>query len=178
MDPTTRAELRELRRRCEMRLRELELPTPFELESFCEVLARKRQRPIELHSIAGLGGRTQGAWIPTRTTDIIIYEQQTTPLHQDHIVLHELSHIICGHEPPLVAGDIAGALFPDLRADLVQGILERHAYATREEREAELMASLIFDRVQVNAEQAPEAVTADPSLIERLEAFRQGEQTT
>jgi hypothetical protein len=146
---------------------------PFELEAFCASLARQRRRPIELVALAGLGGQTHGAWIPTRASDIIVYERQTTPLHQEHIVLHELSHIICGHEAQL-AGSETARLFPDLRAELVQLILERHLYPTREELEAEILASLIYDRVRGQARDEAAAEPADRSLIERLETFRQG----
>ena len=153
-----------------MRVRELDLPEPFELGAFCELLARRRGRPIELWPLAGLGGRTQGAWIATSAADIIVYEERTTRVHQAHIVLHELSHIICGHEADV--GGETGALFPDLSDDMVRGVLQRHSYATREEREAEILASLIYERARpVNAGNAG-IPAADPALSQRLEAFR------
>ncbi|WP_162562076.1 ImmA/IrrE family metallo-endopeptidase [Salinispora vitiensis] len=43
-----------------------------------------------------------GLWVTTATKDYIAFERQTSPAHQDHIVLHELGHILCGHTGDLV----------------------------------------------------------------------------
>ena len=80
--------LRVLRRRCEERLRELELPAPFDAASFCDALATRRGRPIVLQSVVARGGPF-GFWVPTPNRDYIFYERETSSWHQEHIVLHE-----------------------------------------------------------------------------------------
>jgi hypothetical protein len=131
-----------LRRRCLARLRDLPLPAPFDVHELCERVAARRGRPIRLLPVAGLTG-VCGLWIATDTTDLICYERDTTRPHQDHIILHELSHVLCDHYPVPVPGT---ALFPDLDPGMVRAVLGRAGYTSDEEREAETLASLIRQR--------------------------------
>ncbi|MFC5919079.1 hypothetical protein [Streptomyces pulveraceus] len=85
-----------------------------------------------------------GLWLSTETDDHIFFETRTSPLHQEHIVLHEIGHLLFDHQM-LGDGDHAGigALLPDLSPRLVQRLLARTNYSTRQEQEAEMLASLI-----------------------------------
>ena len=136
-----------LRRRCESRLRELELPVPFDVRVFCEGLARRRGRPILLRPLPRASGCT-GLWVATPAADVVFYEPETSPLHQEHIILHELCHLLLGHAPvgapPRAQAGPAG-LLPDLRPDAVRRMLHRAGYPTEEDREAELLASMILE---------------------------------
>ena len=138
---------RRLRRRCLARLRDLPLPVPFDVHELCARVAARRGRPIRLLPVAGLTG-VCGLWIATDTTDLICYERDTTRPHQDHIILHELSHVLCDHHPLSVpgGGGHATALFPDLDPAMVRAVLGRAGYSSDEEREAETLASLIRQR--------------------------------
>jgi IrrE N-terminal-like domain len=138
---------RRLRKRCEERLRDLPIPVPFDARAFTDELAAGR-RPIRLVPMSGLTG-VCGMWVATDTTDLIFYEQDTTPPHQEHIILHELSHLICDHYPP--AAVEAQHLLPNLDAEMVRRVLGRAGYSTEEEREAELLATLIRQRARSNA---------------------------
>ena len=139
-------DLKQLRRRCEARLRELDLPIPFDVHAFGEALARQRGRPIRLQPVAG-GTRFYGLWVATPAADVVLYECRTSRLHQDHIILHELCHVACGHEPaPVAAEEATQLLFPDVRPEPVQRLLRRAGSPTDEEFEAELLASLILER--------------------------------
>src|SRR5215217_1559286 len=89
-------ELRKLRKRCEARLRDLDVPVPFDLDAFCTSVAARRGRAIVLCSVAGRHGPS-GAWIASGSIDYIFYAAQTNPLHQQHIALHEVSHLLCDH---------------------------------------------------------------------------------
>lgn len=167
--------LKELRKRSADRLRDLRLPVPFELQAFCQVVADSRGRPIVVRPVEGIGGSTMGAWIATPDLDLIVYEGRTTKLHREHIVLHELSHIICGHEPGLLEPGAAGSLFPDFRPEVVRGILQRHGYSTEEELEAEVLASVISERVATLGSAERQGAVEEDDVMRRLEAFRQGE---
>ena len=137
---------RRLHRRCLARLRDLPLPTPFDVHELCDGVATRRGRPIRLLPVAGLTG-VCGLWIATDTTDLICYERDTTRPHQDHIILHELSHVLCDHYPLSLPGKTdTTALFPDLDPTMVRAVLGRAGYTTHEEREAETLASLIRQR--------------------------------
>lgn len=171
-------DLRELRRRCQARLRNIEIPRPFDLDAFCRTIEASRGRRLVLQPIHGLAGRTMGAWIAMSRPplDVVIYEQDTTRLHQEHIVLHELSHMLCGHSPRATGADLAGQLFPDLKPEVVQGVLERQSYLSDEDLEAEVMATLIRERAGGGSGQnRPPTGAADPDLVRRMEAFAHGE---
>ncbi|HVD47893.1 MAG TPA: hypothetical protein VNG70_11485 [Candidatus Limnocylindria bacterium] len=174
-NPGTSQRLKELRLRCEERMKDLPLPAPFDLDAFCQTVAGHIGRRIVLQPVADVGGQTMGAWIRAKGTDIIVYEKNTTRLHQEHIVLHELSHIICKHKTPLLDPAATSKLFPDLRADVVRGVLKRQSYSTAEELEAEVQASVIRERATGKEPAEPPTKDVDAPILRRLEAFRRGE---
>jgi hypothetical protein len=127
-------------------LGELDLPKPLTVEAFRDAVAERRGRPIECRPVA-FGTGLSGGWIPGTDRDFVFYERDTTLVHQEQIILHEVSHILCGHRPPRVAAqEVAALLFPDVPASLVQRMLQRAGYSTEEECEAELLASLVLRR--------------------------------
>ncbi|WP_405600493.1 hypothetical protein OG741_22175 [Streptomyces sp. NBC_01410] len=75
--------------------------------------------------------------------EVIFYQEETTRVHQDHIILHEVGHILAEHEDD---GD-TGEEFPDLGPDFPQGLItrgfRRTCYTEDYEREAELVATII-----------------------------------
>ncbi|WP_204043253.1 hypothetical protein [Acrocarpospora phusangensis] len=157
--------LKRLRRRIEARVGGLPLPVPFDVRMLSERVAEQRGRPIRLLPMTGHWG-LWGLWVSVDTADMIFYEEATTPPHQDHIILHELCHILCDHYPtPLAPAEHARLLLPDLDPEMVRRVLGRTAYSVVEEQEAELMASLIWQRAR-----HPAAPTATGVLVERLHA--------
>jgi len=143
---------RRLHRRCLARLRDLPLPAPFDVHNLSDRIADRRGRPIRLIPVSDLTG-VCGLWIATDTTDLICYERDTTRPHQDHIILHELSHVLCDHFPVSLQGNHhTQALFPDLDPAMVRAVLGRAGYTTDEEREAETLASLIRQRAATRAD--------------------------
>jgi hypothetical protein len=161
-----------LRRRCEARVQKLDLSAPFEVYSFCERLSAQRDRPILLQSVPGTANAC-GVWVSVPSADLIFYEQDTSPMHQDHIILHEISHLLCEHQPvPVSAREISHLLFPDLHPETVKRVLQRSGYATEEEREAELLASLILERVATGTHARASTAKRD-DVLGRLEASLQ-----
>lgn len=148
-----------LRERCESRLASVPIPIPFDLTAFCTDLGRTRGRPITVVLIAMDARSPSGLWLSGTTADYIVCEQATTPLHRTHIALHEIGHLLCGHQP---GGPGTGAhldrLFPHLAPSLVRSALARTSYSTDEESEAEMLASLILQRAQLGS---PDAIV-DP----------------
>ena len=58
------------------------------------------------------------------------------------------THLLCGHPPALVdEPELGQLLFPDLGPGTLRHVLRRAAYSGDKEREAELLASLILERV-------------------------------
>ncbi len=163
-------DLEQQRKRCEARIRDLEIPVPFDIRSFCQALGARRGRPISLMPMESKSGPC-GLWIATPTADFLFYERETSPLHQNHIILHEASHLLCGHDPALVSDtEVSQQLFPHVEPEVVQRILARASYTGEQEREAELLASLILERVSGLTplpDSAPDVWTAE--LLQRLE---------
>ncbi|MDF5757913.1 hypothetical protein [Spongiactinospora sp. TRM90649] len=164
------AVFKRLRRRCEDRLSDLTLPVPFLVRGLCASVAEERSRPIHLLPMTGKPG-VLGLWVATETADLIFYEEATTPPHQDHIILHELSHLLCDHyREPLPAVEQALALLPNLDPAMVLRMLGRTAhtaYTAVEEQEAELLASLIQQR----ARRAPRAARLGASARRLIAAL-------
>jgi hypothetical protein len=135
-----------LRGRCERRLRGVRIPQPFDLDAFCGEVEVRRGRPLRRRAVPGLHTHAPcGLWIGTPEADHVFYDPGTSPLHAEHIVLHELAHILSDHT--LSDGDgTLSSLFPDLDPDTVTRVLGRVGYSTVQEREAEMMASLIRGR--------------------------------
>lgn len=138
-----------MRQKCEAKLRALTLPRPFALDSFCEMLARRRGRPLRLLPMPGVNAAPCGLWVSTDETDYVFHQVATTPLHQEHIILHELAHMIFDHaalrEP---AERVQSRLLPGLDPEMVATVLARTAYTTEQELEAETLADLIGGRAQ------------------------------
>ncbi|GAB2575953.1 hypothetical protein GCM10027168_06150 [Streptomyces capparidis] len=134
-------ESRRLRRRTARLAEELPLPHPFRAEALVALLAERRGRPIELMPVAARPSVPCGLLVTTDRADYIVYAADTTALHRQHIILHEVAHLLCGHH-----GTPDPALVPHLSPSLVRRVLGRTVYSEPQEREAELLASLILRR--------------------------------
>lgn len=154
---------RTLSRRCRETVDRLELPEPFTAEAFVARLAADRGRPIELVPVNSRPRVPCGLLVTLEHTDVIVYFADTAALHREHIILHEAAHLLCGHDQgaPMQTGSAAG-LFPTLSPGLVQRVLGRTAYNAPQEREAELVASLIRCKAAARASASRAAAgTAD-----------------
>ncbi|SDN44088.1 ImmA/IrrE family metallo-endopeptidase [Allokutzneria albata] len=127
----------------------LALPDPFDVRVFVETLAAQRGRPIELVRLASRPSTPCGLLAATDRADYIFYAADTSALHQEHILVHELGHLLCGHAGEEVVDDsVAAVLMPNLSPDLVRRVLGRTSYDEEKEQEAELFASLVLHRAR------------------------------
>ncbi|MCX3058213.1 ParH-like protein [Streptomyces beihaiensis] len=134
----------------------LELPDPFDAVTFIGMLGRARERTIEVVPIAHAPHIPCGLLVTTDHTDRILYATDTTPLHQQHILLHEAAHLICGHDKAAPTdSEAASPLLPHLSGALVKRVLGRTVYTEPLEREAELLASLILCRAEAGPHAPP-----------------------
>ena len=142
---------RKLRKRCRTLLRELDVRPPLDVRELCGRLARRRGRPIKLvaHPIRVPG--PFGLWFMTESMDVIFYQRETTRPHQDHIILHEIGHIIADH--PSDSGE-----------------LQRTCYDSSHEREAELIATYILEWASVLNPLHPYARSTGRPHVDRLDA--------
>jgi hypothetical protein len=177
---------RELRRRCKDLLNELDIRPPLDVTELCRRVGEQRGRAIRLvpHRIPVPG--PFGAWVATRSADYIIYQRETSKPHQGHIILHELGHILAGHQSiaedpglvealtPDVPPDTLRAQYPDLEPDSVRRALQRTSYDSDHEREAETVATIILewasvlDRVALKSSNRASTQRIESALGDRL----------
>lgn len=139
-------------------LRAVPLPVPWDLGAYIAAVAEYRARPITLHPVslssvatAGCGGGG-GLWIARRDDDLIGYDDRAPARHAEHIVLHEVGHMLLGHDhAPTGTGTDHGLLrelIPSVSPDAIHRVLGRDAYDNAREREAEMFADLAMVRAQ------------------------------
>ncbi|MFJ3633995.1 toxin [Streptomyces sp. NPDC090112] len=154
-DQDRRSRLKELRRAGARRLAELGLPEAADVAELCGHLGAARGRPIVLVPMQMPSTHPCGMWVAARDEDLIFYDANTTGAHQEHIILHELGHIICCHRG---AGGLdeaaARLLFPNLDPQLVRDMLLRATYDDVQEQEAEIIAYLLAQRMGGSAGRA------------------------
>ncbi|MDJ1132785.1 hypothetical protein [Streptomyces iconiensis] len=163
----------EWERRVSDHVRALDMRPPFSVEAICEALARSRGRPIEMIPYPLPTPGPIGLWVGTPRADLIIYQRETTSLHQEHIILHEVGHILADHHS---AGDGMDwdSLLPALKSEAIHRVLHRCSYDTSQEREAELTATMLLERASVLDRLMP-ARQEDPST-RRIRAALGGRQ--
>ncbi|MCZ4119444.1 ParH-like protein [Streptomyces sp. H39-S7] len=134
-------------RRCRRTVAELPLPRPFDAADFTDALAEQRGRPLVLVPLPPHACTPCGMLVTTDRADYIGYPTSTSALHQQHILLHEVGHLVCGHAGVAHLGSSASrVLLPHLSGELVQRVLGRTVYSDVQEQEAELIASLALHR--------------------------------
>jgi hypothetical protein len=136
------------RRECSAVVAGLDLPDPFDLGDFCTRLSRQLGQSLVLMSHSMVIGGLCGAWMRTAKADYVFYEEDTSLLHQQHIVFHEIGHILRAHVPGKeLSKDLARTIAAGSRVSDVFRVLGRDSYAEDDEFEAELIATLIMRRI-------------------------------
>jgi len=123
----------------------------FTMADFRRWLERRRGREIVLipHRIAS--PTVSGAWLAGVERDFLFYAANASPIHQAHIQLHELAHMVCGHATLELPDGRIGLTFRRAigldGAAALGALLMRSSHSDAEEIEAETLASLIQGRV-------------------------------
>jgi hypothetical protein len=154
----------QLRARCQQRVEDLLLytgvPYPWDINQFLDRLERHRGRDIDLCAISWTVGDSCGAWQQRADHDVIAYAENTSGFHQDHIILHEIGHMISQHRGHCVLSeDQAQRIAPDLAPAAFAHLLERST-GEAEEHEAEAIASLIHQRARIRPQLAVDVLSS------------------
>ncbi|MGW2137625.1 hypothetical protein ACWCW2_16650 [Streptomyces sp. NPDC001773] len=88
-----------------------------------------------------------GACAVTESAVHVFYDPWTSSLHQDHIIAHEFSHLLLGHHENRPVSALASAFITSVDPATVQMMLGRTKYDEDEERDTELLASLLQRRI-------------------------------
>ncbi|WP_405493031.1 hypothetical protein [Nocardia sp. NBC_00511] len=127
----------------------LTLPRPWHLGTFTRQVAELVGKPIELAPIAGLTakGFPCGVMLEGTQTIVVAYDADSSAFHIEHIILHELGHLLLDHTGCVSEQSTRNAveiLFPHFDPDNVLRVLGRSDYDNQIETQAELFASLIM----------------------------------
>lgn len=122
----------------------LDLPRPFDIHELCGRIGTERGRPIVLTPFPMTSLGPCGLWLAGEHADILCFEQHTSLLHQEHIILHELGHVLHEHS----GAETMGQLFPDLGGETLRIMLARQhdTFSDRAERQAEDFAYAVLAR--------------------------------
>jgi len=131
---------------CEQMLADLGLPARYDLTSLRSRIEQRRGRPLRiLPKPADIVGGPCGLWLSTDREDVVFVEPATSNLHYQHILLHELGHLLYGHGVLVDSGNhVVSSLLPDLDPANVRMVLAREQYEDRQEQEAETFATLLL----------------------------------
>lgn len=146
---------RRLKRRCRQELQALGVQPPLRVDEVCRLLGERRGRPIRLVPYPLAVPGPYGLWIASESTDYILYQQQTSATHQAHIILHEIGHILADHGCEGQDEQVWQELLPDLSLHTIRQALRRTSYDDEQEREAELVATIILEWASVLDQIAP-----------------------
>ncbi|NLE82411.1 MAG: hypothetical protein GX610_23110 [Rhodococcus sp.] len=129
----------------------LDIPQPWDMTEFVAHVEDTRRRRITLMPVDDANlprNGTFGMWLALADEDVITYTTDTTLFHQNHIVCHELGHMLMRHRSTQADAESDAAslapLFPDLDIRSLESILGRSQFSTAREYEAEQLATLIM----------------------------------
>jgi Zn-dependent peptidase ImmA (M78 family) len=159
-------------RRVRRAVSQLALPRHFDLDTLVERVAGLRRRRIVLAALPMSNAGPCALWLATDSIDVICYEQATSPLHQRHMVLHEVGHLLLGHTGPHRPAALLATLAPHLSPTTLSIMLTRqHGTAEdADEAEAELFAYAVLRQAGARLDhRGGELTSRHLSLIEALE---------
>lgn len=133
---------------CRRYVRSLQLELYASAYELCDQMSSLRDRPIRVIEWPLPLPGPMGVWIAREHDDVIVVQEAATGGHRDHIVLHELAHILCEHEGIPLRGYESQFLseFDDQAAGAAP-VRFRSVYDSASEREAELLATALGERL-------------------------------
>lgn len=143
-------------------LDEIGLPSPFTVDTMVDSVATHIGSAIRIRDVHLEIDAPCGLWLALGKVNYIFVDARSH-VHRDHIILHELAHMICGHSQGQL--DLAGFL-PDIDPGRIHTALARSGYSDRQEAEAEIMATVIARR-RWDSENGPLGGAEPLSALER-----------
>ena len=144
-----RSDARAVERRVRGVLSQLRIPEPWSIDELIRQVSELRQREIVVHAVApeALRDSPCGMWVVCEDADILVVAQGSPAWHSDLVLCHELAHMLLGHGSASEPSDeMLRTWFPSFDPDTVRLVFGRTVFVSRQEREAELLATLIFDQ--------------------------------
>lgn len=159
---------RDLHRLIRRELQDLGITPPLDVHKLCEALSKRRGRPLYLREAPLEKPGPSGLWVEYDDYDVILYQAETTRLHQDHILLHEIGHILVAENEEAAAKAAAEAseqdapaeeradatavfvegwasMLPVFTPETIKRVARRCSYDDGEECAVELVATIILE---------------------------------
>lgn len=138
----------QLRKSCEVLVDSLRLPYRFTTRELRDAITALRGKPIVLRPLNTLGAIDApcGIRLETPDADFLFYEEGASIHHQRHILTHELMHVFRNH-PGSLEVDSSTAYSLGVNPTLVMRMSGRTSYSTVDEREAEMLATIVRQRM-------------------------------
>ncbi|MFC5930351.1 ImmA/IrrE family metallo-endopeptidase [Cryobacterium melibiosiphilum] len=134
---------------------ELALGETFTFDELVAAVQRRRQRRLRIVELTDLSDHNGlcAVLLTTDAEDLIVHARSDSVLHRQQFVLHELAHMILGHE---IDDDSDGPdfLLPDIPAETRRRLLRRQNLDTGEEVLAEIIADNLAAAIRGSAKQS------------------------
>ncbi|WP_170217725.1 hypothetical protein [Kutzneria buriramensis] len=131
----------------------------------CDAVAARLGQPVS-YRVAPLADGITGMWATDVTgAHAIILSPVRSPLHQLTIMLHEIGHILCGHQPvKLMSPESLRALYPNLSPETLRLMaINRTTVDSVDEADAEEVGGRLFDELTAQLEDRIHAMGLDLS---------------
>ncbi|MGI5457596.1 hypothetical protein ACQEWB_31390 [Streptomyces sp. CA-249302] len=124
----------------------LELPNVTNIRDLRDEVSRRTGREVVLQAREQVPS-VCGACAVLESVIYVFYDPRTSLLHQDAIIAHEIMHLLLGHYKTRPLSALAPSFITTVDLAAVQIMLGRTKYDEAEERDAELLASLLQRRI-------------------------------
>jgi hypothetical protein len=157
---------RKLRALTDDLVRELEPDTTANTEQLChrvcDVMSRRVGKPILLRFEDLSGTGASGLWAMTGEQEhVLIVTTSRSWIHRLLILLHEVAHMLCGHQPVrLDAREGRRLLYPDLPSRMLTILGSRTSLSDTQEREADQVAGMLARALLARGGERPSAEPA------------------
>ncbi|OKK14770.1 hypothetical protein AMK16_29980 [Streptomyces sp. CB00455] len=128
-------------RDCRKYVRSLMLDPYSSAHELCDQIGSVRGRPIRVIEARLPIPGPMGVWVCRTDDDVVIVQDLAVGAHRDHIVLHELAHILCEHEGERYRHDEPALSALGHAPDGGAVVRFRSVHDSAAEREAELLAA-------------------------------------
>ncbi|MEU1355390.1 hypothetical protein ABZ410_16025 [Streptomyces cinnamoneus] len=156
-----------IQRASERFVRSLSLPSVTGIRDLLPEVERRTQRAVKLEPAEVGWSAPCGMWVATAETHYIFYDPRTSIAHQDHIIAHEVAHILKRHQGQRkVPAEATEGLLALLDPELIQSVLGRAQYDDAEELEAELVGTYL--QAHVHHHQKYQVAISDETESDRV----------
>jgi hypothetical protein len=122
------------------------LPEPWRIDELCMRLAEQRGRELVVYP-ADLPALPFGLWHDDGKRDYVIYRTGILGYHRDHIILHEICHMLARHNAVERPGDWGEGSDTDVVSRLIENAMHNRFNSAQEEI-AEMFASKVLKLVR------------------------------